>query len=458
MHARRSTTVRPGAPRKLGHVNCLSSHFDDATRFYTEALGMTVADRLGERRDLVQRQHRPPRDGAGRQGARPFPPPRLRHRRHRPDARPARPPRAARALARLGPDPARRRRQHRELRPDRRGGVLRRALLRHGAAPGRSRAARLARRPLLVEHVGAAAAPLLLPLRPRCGRVGARQPRDARRGAPGVLLDDAGHGIHDPALARAGAPRSCPYPPWHYVGDFLVVEYWADPEKAASCLPAGLEPHPDPGRCAAVFADWQSCSEQRRRAARPVALAVQGGLPRRQRAARRRRGDDVPVHLGRSRLRAHARLAAGLPEEARLDLDHAHVRARQPRRPGHRAGRDVRRHVRGLRAAGRRGDRDARARLGVGADAQRPADRQRPPLPSARGGPPRRPGRPRARALAQPRPGRSRRSGRAARRSSSSAPATRSTTCSPRSRIGKGFRFTFGYTVDDQEIVKDLRT
>ena len=24
-------------------------------------------------------------------------------------------------------------------------------------------------------------------------------------------------------------------------------------------------------------------------------------------------------------------------------------------------------------------------------------------------------------------------------------------------RVGKGFRFTFGYTVDDQEIVKDLR-
>ena len=24
-------------------------------------------------------------------------------------------------------------------------------------------------------------------------------------------------------------------------------------------------------------------------------------------------------------------------------------------------------------------------------------------------------------------------------------------------KIGKGFRFTFGYTVDDQEIVKDLR-
>ena len=26
-------------------------------------------------------------------------------------------------------------------------------------------------------------------------------------------------------------------------------------------LPKGLHPHPDPGRCAAVFADWQSCSE-----------------------------------------------------------------------------------------------------------------------------------------------------------------------------------------------------
>jgi catechol-2,3-dioxygenase len=48
LHARRSTTVRPGAPRKLGHVNCLSSRFADATRFYTEALGMAVTDRLGE--------------------------------------------------------------------------------------------------------------------------------------------------------------------------------------------------------------------------------------------------------------------------------------------------------------------------------------------------------------------------------------------------------------------------
>ncbi len=65
------------------------------------------------------------------------------------------------------------------------------------------------------------------------------------------------------------APRSpegraslVPYPPWHYVGDFLVLEYWADPAAVRAVLPPGLEPHPDAGRAAAVFADWQSCSDR----------------------------------------------------------------------------------------------------------------------------------------------------------------------------------------------------
>jgi acetoacetate decarboxylase len=57
-----------------------------------------------------------------------------------------------------------------------------------------------------------------------------------------------------------GRASLVPYPPWHYVGDFLVIEYWADPAAVAAVLPAGLDPHPDPGRCAAVFADWQSSS------------------------------------------------------------------------------------------------------------------------------------------------------------------------------------------------------
>ena len=57
-----------------------------------------------------------------------------------------------------------------------------------------------------------------------------------------------------------GKASLVPPPPWHYVGDFLVVDYWADPDAVRAVLPDGLDPHPDPGRCAAVCADWQSCS------------------------------------------------------------------------------------------------------------------------------------------------------------------------------------------------------
>ncbi|HWE82412.1 MAG TPA: VOC family protein [Gaiellaceae bacterium] len=46
-HARRSCEVRPGAPRRLGHVNCLSSRLEDGVSFYTSVLGMRVSDRLG---------------------------------------------------------------------------------------------------------------------------------------------------------------------------------------------------------------------------------------------------------------------------------------------------------------------------------------------------------------------------------------------------------------------------
>ncbi|HWD66049.1 MAG TPA: acetoacetate decarboxylase family protein [Solirubrobacteraceae bacterium] len=58
-----------------------------------------------------------------------------------------------------------------------------------------------------------------------------------------------------------GQASLVPPPPWHYVADFLVIDFHADPGVAASLLPEGLEPHPDAGRCAAVYADWQSCSE-----------------------------------------------------------------------------------------------------------------------------------------------------------------------------------------------------
>jgi acetoacetate decarboxylase len=58
-----------------------------------------------------------------------------------------------------------------------------------------------------------------------------------------------------------GRSSLVPAPPWHYVGDFFVIEYWAAPEAVEAVLPPGLEPHPDPGRCAALFIDWQSCSD-----------------------------------------------------------------------------------------------------------------------------------------------------------------------------------------------------
>ncbi len=46
-HARRSTTVRPGAPRRLGHVNYLTGDLKRGVGFYVDVLGMRVSDRLG---------------------------------------------------------------------------------------------------------------------------------------------------------------------------------------------------------------------------------------------------------------------------------------------------------------------------------------------------------------------------------------------------------------------------
>ncbi|HEY0390023.1 MAG TPA: acetoacetate decarboxylase family protein [Gaiellales bacterium] len=63
-------------------------------------------------------------------------------------------------------------------------------------------------------------------------------------------------------LSPGGMASIIPSPPWHYVGDFLVIEYWAEPDAVAAVLPPRLAPYPDdPGRCAALFVDWQSCSD-----------------------------------------------------------------------------------------------------------------------------------------------------------------------------------------------------
>jgi Acetoacetate decarboxylase (ADC) len=63
-------------------------------------------------------------------------------------------------------------------------------------------------------------------------------------------------------LSPGGTASIIPSPPWHYVGDFLVIDYWADPDAVRAVLPPGLSPYEDdPGRCAALFVDWQSCSD-----------------------------------------------------------------------------------------------------------------------------------------------------------------------------------------------------
>ncbi len=47
-HARPSTAVHLGGPRRLGHVNCLTGDIQACFRFYTEVLGMRLSDWLGE--------------------------------------------------------------------------------------------------------------------------------------------------------------------------------------------------------------------------------------------------------------------------------------------------------------------------------------------------------------------------------------------------------------------------
>jgi acetoacetate decarboxylase len=62
-------------------------------------------------------------------------------------------------------------------------------------------------------------------------------------------------------LSPDGRAGIVPPPPWHYSGDFLIVEYRTNPDNVIALLPPELEPADDPGACAAIFADWQSCSD-----------------------------------------------------------------------------------------------------------------------------------------------------------------------------------------------------
>jgi acetoacetate decarboxylase len=73
-------------------------------------------------------------------------------------------------------------------------------------------------------------------------------------------------------LSPDGRAGIVPPPPWHYSGDFLVVEYRTDPAAVAALLPGELQPAEGERAetMAAIFADWQSCSDDRHELTDPI--------------------------------------------------------------------------------------------------------------------------------------------------------------------------------------------
>ena len=128
-------------------------------------------------------------------------------------------------------------------------------------------------------------------------------------------------------------------------------------------LPAGLEPHPDPGRCAAVFADWQSCSEggdelldPSRSQYHEFFLVVNALLDGEEVTTCPYIWVDRDFALARGWIQGFPKKLGSVWITRRFGLDCAAD-------PGLAAGRDLRRDLRRVRPAARRGDGDARARL-----------------------------------------------------------------------------------------------
>jgi hypothetical protein len=62
-----------------------------------------------------------------------------------------------------------------------------------------------------------------------------------------------------------------PEPPWYYSGDLLTVEYRVNPDRVLELLPEPLGPAPDdPGAVAFIWADWQSCSQDKEQPLDPI--------------------------------------------------------------------------------------------------------------------------------------------------------------------------------------------
>jgi acetoacetate decarboxylase len=71
--------------------------------------------------------------------------------------------------------------------------------------------------------------------------------------------------------SATGRSSLIPAPPWFYSGDLLTIEYRTDPARVAELLPDPLRPaRHDPGAVAFIWADWQSCAQDKEQLLDPV--------------------------------------------------------------------------------------------------------------------------------------------------------------------------------------------
>jgi len=82
----------------------------------------------------------------------------------------------------------------------------------------------------------------------------------------------AGSGLRGYSLPLSPTGRSAlvPAPPWHFSGEVVMVEYRADPCAVEAFLPRGLDGRGFDGLAAAIFGDWQSCTDAGAELADPV--------------------------------------------------------------------------------------------------------------------------------------------------------------------------------------------
>ncbi|MEU3166754.1 enduracididine biosynthesis enzyme MppR [Streptosporangium sp. NPDC006930] len=78
---------------------------------------------------------------------------------------------------------------------------------------------------------------------------------------PAASTRAAGPSGYSLPLSPSGNSAMVTPPPWHFSGDVIMVDYRVDPASAGRFLPPELDLGPDPGAAAAIFAEWQWCSD-----------------------------------------------------------------------------------------------------------------------------------------------------------------------------------------------------